>query len=312
VVDVTPLYETRTGKAPSTNHEVPHFVPWTKRNFDAHGSFIDGPRWNSACDVTGTTLDANAAWEENALGWNAYLLTDENANHFGKPEFYWLECGEATDLQHLFPLALTGGQVFTTIAKASLPDLMFSRSGQEQMLMVHCKVADFPARVHSLSAENAVEVRRPTESSTVAGDLVAWIEEQLPDRSIEDLARLVSVSRATWSGWRRGDQVIRSGSRHRLIRLKRLLELRGRVAPESSLNLWLDTPVGSDLEVTPASLLNQGRDATVAMLAAQPSDVHDDGLVLTMPMDLGGLEDDDATAAKLDRRASVAGSEEAD
>jgi hypothetical protein len=313
VVDVTPLYETRVKVVPSSNH-IPCPASWGPDDFDPRGSVHGMNQWERGF-VTGLALDASGnAWEENARDWNAYLLTDENENHFASPELLWLECGEPTELQHLFPLALTGGHVFRAIARASLPDLWFTAPGREQLFMVNCKLADIPSRQDAWDAtrarSRAAEQRRSTDSSTEARELVSWIEARLADRSIEELGRLVSVSRATWSGWRRGDQLIRSGSRRRLIRLKRLLELRLAVAPESSVNLWLDTPVGSNLDVTPASLLAEGRDATVAMLAAQPPSVPEDGLVLTMPMDLGGLEDDAATAAKLERRAAVGGSDD--
>jgi hypothetical protein len=319
VVDVTPLYETRVVALPSGNDDVPYSARCSLYDFDPKGSLVFDPKGSllnaTHWDITGLALDANAnTWEEDAQDWNAFLLTEDNENDFGNADLFWLECGEATEMQHLLPLAMTGGQVFRAIDKAGLADFWFREPGRERLFIVQCKLADIPSRQGMREARHVAlpvtEGRTSVQPSTDARDLVSWIEERLPDRSIEDLARLVSVSRATWSGWRRGDQLIRSGSRRRLIRLKRLLELRLAIAPEASVNLWLDTPVSSDLDVTPASLLAEGRDATVAMLAVQPSGVPEDGLVLTMPMDLGGLADDAATADKLERRALVGGSEE--
>jgi hypothetical protein len=111
----------------------------------------------------------------------------------------------------------------------------------------------------------------------------------LPEFSEGDLAGLVGVSRLTWRGWSRGARVARRAKRQRLLRLQRILELRHRVDPETSLGLWLDTPVGTDVDVTPARLLANGRDRLVSILAARAPSPEGGGLVLDRPLDLGGL-----------------------
>ena len=110
-----------------------------------------------------------------------------------------------------------------------------------------------------------------------AARLASDIEALVPDLSEADLARLVGVSRLTWRDWANGRRVARRSSRRRLLRLRRILELRRRVSEDESLGLWLDTPLGADLDVTPAQLLAEGRDQVVAILAARarPSGVDE-------------------------------------
>jgi hypothetical protein len=132
-----------------------------------------------------------------------------------------------------------------------------------------------------------VEQRREREATAV---LALEIEELLPEFSENDLARLVGVTRATWRDWSSGARVARRGSRKRILRLRRILELRRDADPDAALSHWLDTPLTQDLDRTPARLLAEGRDQLVAMLAASLEPSTGDGLLLT-PSRMEGVVD---------------------
>jgi hypothetical protein len=134
---------------------------------------------------------------------------------------------------------------------------------------------------------STVEQRREREATAV---LALEIEELLPEFSENDLARLVGVTRATWRDWSSGARVARRGSRKRILRLRRILELRRDADPDAALSHWLDTPLTQDLDRTPARLLAEGRDQLVAMLAASLEPSTGDGLLLT-PSRMEGVVD---------------------
>jgi hypothetical protein len=136
--------------------------------------------------------------------------------------------------------------------------------------------------------------RREREATAKLANAVAAL---VPDLSEADLGDLVGVSRVTWRGWSSGTRVARRTKRQRLLRLQSILELRRRVDPETSLAHWLDTPVGADLDLTPARLLSTGRDRLVSILAAR-GPVPGGGPVLDRPIELG-LLDKDAVEAEL-------------
>jgi len=153
--------------------------------------------------------------------------------------------------------------------------------------------------------------RAPKRSTTDAGQeealraarvLATSIQRLLPGMSEEALGRLVGVSRITWRDWIRGASAPRAARRRRLLRLKKVLELRRRVAPTESLPNWLETPVGLDLNVTPARLLSENRDQVVAILAARARAPEGDEFTLDAPLDLGGLVDPERVREELEMR----------
>jgi len=143
------------------------------------------------------------------------------------------------------------------------------------------------------------ESRRATQA------LARGIQSLLPDMSEEALGALIGVSRIGWRGWIQAETAARRRKREKLIRLKRILELRRRVAPTESLTNWLETPVGMDLSVTPARLFAEGRDQVVAMLAARARAPESDGLALEAPLDLGGLLNAERVAEELQLRREL-------
>jgi hypothetical protein len=132
------------------------------------------------------------------------------------------------------------------------------------------------------------------------------IQRLLPGMSEASVGSLVGVSRIAWRGWVQGVSVPRAAKRRRLLRLKKVLELRRRVAPSEALTNWLETPVGLDLNVTPARLLAADRDQVVAALAARSRAPEGDEFVLEAPLDLGGLVDPDQVDEALRMRREIA------
>lgn len=128
------------------------------------------------------------------------------------------------------------------------------------------------------------------EERRATAELVSSIAALLPGLSDSELGALVGVSRLSWRDWRQGLRAARSKKRRQLLRLKRILELRATAQPREPLQMWLETPVGVDLEITPARLLRDGKDQLVATLAARSSTPVSDGYGVAAPLDLGGLE----------------------
>jgi hypothetical protein len=114
--------------------------------------------------------------------------------------------------------------------------------------------------------------------------LAEQIQELVPDLSEADIGRLVGVSRIAWRDWATATRVARRSSRQRLLRLRRILELRQRTDPDTPVSHWLDTPIGTQLDVTPARLLAEGRDQLVAILAARSAPPMADEGGLLAPM----------------------------
>jgi hypothetical protein len=133
------------------------------------------------------------------------------------------------------------------------------------------------------------DAQREERRATAA--LAISIEQLLPGLSDAELGSLVGVSRLSWRDWHQGLRVARPKKRRQLLRLKRILDLRAAAAtPSESLTHWLETPVGANLDVTPAQLLREGRDQLVATLAARSPVPEADDLGLATPLDIGGLE----------------------
>jgi hypothetical protein len=143
----------------------------------------------------------------------------------------------------------------------------------------------------------STEVQRKEREATAK--LAQEVAAAVPDLSEADVAELVGVSRITWRGWASASRVARRTSRQRLLRLKQILELRQSRDPTGSVSHWLDTPIGTNVDVTPARLLAQERDGLVAVLAARSRTPEADGLKVQEPMDLGGLLDTERLDADL-------------
>ena len=133
-------------------------------------------------------------------------------------------------------------------------------------------------QVVSLASQR--EERRATATVT------AKLQSLLPDFSEGDLARLAGVSRVAWRSWTSGSTVARRATRQRLLRLERILAFRQRVDSDTPLSQWLDSPVGLELDLTPARLLAEGRDQLAAILAARVSVPDVDGPRLNLPPEL--------------------------
>ncbi len=138
-----------------------------------------------------------------------------------------------------------------------------------------------------LASVDLIATQREERKATAS--LGKRIHTMLPEFSEGDLAQLVGVTRMTWRGWTGGSTVARRSSRQRLLRLERILALRQRTDPDAPVSHWLDSPIGSDLQLTPARLLADGRDQLVAILAVRIPVPNQDGLRLDLPPALSEL-----------------------
>lgn len=139
-----------------------------------------------------------------------------------------------------------------------------------------------------LPGKTPVKAKLKPQRATDAAALTKQIKSLLPEVAEGTLASLIGVSRVTWRDWDRGIRSPHPERQRRLIRLLRILQVRRRIAPETSLSLWLETPIGHELEMTPRALLEQGRDDVVASLAAQAESASGDAFRVE-PLRLGGL-----------------------
>jgi hypothetical protein len=141
--------------------------------------------------------------------------------------------------------------------------------------------------VETVNRRTAASLESQRQERRATARLACQIHELVPDLSDGDLAALVGVSRITWRDWATGSRAARRGKRRRLLRLRRILELRHHIDPDGLVSHWLDSPVGTNLDLTPAHLLAEDRDQLVAILAAR----------LTLP---------DASALRLDANPDLA------
>jgi hypothetical protein len=162
-----------------------------------------------------------------------------------------------------------------------------------------CVIGAQPGAASAPTSPDLPSTHAQREEREATARLVGEVSAAVPDLSEADLADLVGVSRITWRGWASASRVARRASRQRILRLKKILELRRRMDPTGSVSHWLDTPVGTTVDVTPARLLAQGRDGLVAILAARGATPESEGLKLRAPMELGGLVDTDAVDSDL-------------
>jgi hypothetical protein len=146
-------------------------------------------------------------------------------------------------------------------------------------------------RDSELSLVASTQAQRTERRATAA--LVTSIQGLLPGLSENALGALVGVSRVTWRDWRNARRVARSAKRQKLLRLKKVLDLRLSVAPGTFLTTWLETPLGAGLDVTPARLFEEGREHLAAIVAARAPLPSGDEYALDAPLDLGGLLDPD-------------------
>jgi hypothetical protein len=155
----------------------------------------------------------------------------------------------------------------------------------------------------------SLEAQRRERQATAR--LARQIQELVPDLSEGDIAQLVGVSRVTWRDWLNGARAARRTKRQRKLRLRRILELRQRIDPDGLVSHWLDSPVGANLEVTPARLLAEGRDQLVAILAARMDAPDTAGLTLAPTQDLIDIMDLERVDEALRSRRQVYAVDEA-